>query len=215
MSDNPVVLVEGLGVTIGERRWELFYRAFWRWAAQFDCEREFHDAVNCRMRGVYYTASLLTAHIANRWKDEADTGGRPRAYRWAPQVARHLLHEVIGPARPNRITLSSDVLGLARSIAIGGRWGDMPILADSLEEAGETDERVLKHCRQQAIVCACCGGQGFILEQFRESRRYKWADHLSVREMTELRRVDCSHCDDVKFPHHGPGCWVIEGILIQ
>jgi hypothetical protein len=36
---------------------------------------------------------------------------------------------------------------IAQSVYVEGRFEDMPILADALEEAGCTDERILTHCR--------------------------------------------------------------------
>jgi type VI secretion system protein ImpC len=40
------------------------------------------------------------------------------------------------------------VAGLARAIREGRRFGDLPILADALEDAGCADERILGHCRE-------------------------------------------------------------------
>jgi ATP-dependent Clp protease ATP-binding subunit ClpA len=40
------------------------------------------------------------------------------------------------------------VAALARTIAEEGRWGDLPVLADALEEAGCTDREMLSHCRE-------------------------------------------------------------------
>jgi hypothetical protein len=37
---------------------------------------------------------------------------------------------------------------LAQAIYDEHRFGDLPILADALEEAGCTDEAILSHCRQ-------------------------------------------------------------------
>jgi hypothetical protein len=41
------------------------------------------------------------------------------------------------------------VVSLARAIHDEGRWQDLPVLADALEEAGCTDQDVLRHCRGQ------------------------------------------------------------------
>jgi type VI secretion system protein ImpC len=51
----------------------------------------------------------------------------------------------IDPAWP----LQNDgaVVRVANAIRTDGRYGDLPILADALEEAGCTDERILGHCR--------------------------------------------------------------------
>jgi hypothetical protein len=54
------------------------------------------------------------------------------------------------PFRPvaiNRSWLNSSVIQLARAIYEERRFGDLPILADALEEAGCTDPAILAHCR--------------------------------------------------------------------
>jgi hypothetical protein len=40
------------------------------------------------------------------------------------------------------------VVGMARAILDEGRFNELPILADALEDAGCTDEQILRHCRQ-------------------------------------------------------------------
>jgi hypothetical protein len=48
------------------------------------------------------------------------------------------------------------VVRLARAIYAGGRFGDMAVLADALQEAGCTDRDVLAHCRtgeEHALGC--------------------------------------------------------------
>jgi hypothetical protein len=42
---------------------------------------------------------------------------------------------------------TSDVIGLAAAIHLTGDFSRLPILADALEEAGATDETLLRHCR--------------------------------------------------------------------
>jgi hypothetical protein len=37
---------------------------------------------------------------------------------------------------------------IARAIYDERRWGDLPVLADALEEAGCTDREILDHCRR-------------------------------------------------------------------
>jgi hypothetical protein len=65
-----------------------------------------------------------------------------------------LLHEIFGPlpfrdlaADPSWFT--SDVFALARGIYDEKAFDRMPILADALQDAGCTDEEVLRHCRQK------------------------------------------------------------------
>jgi hypothetical protein len=62
-----------------------------------------------------------------------------------------LLRDVFGnPFRPVAVDaswLTPAVLGLARAIYDGRLFGDLPVLADALEEAGCRDTQILRHCR--------------------------------------------------------------------
>ncbi len=63
-----------------------------------------------------------------------------------------VLREIVGPLpfRPIRIEaawLSGTVIQVANAIYQEGRWQDMGVLADALEESGCRDELVLSHCR--------------------------------------------------------------------
>jgi hypothetical protein len=65
-----------------------------------------------------------------------------------------LLRDVFGnpfhtPALPPALFAWNDgaVVTLARAIYDGQRFGDLPVLADALEEAGCVDPEVLAHCR--------------------------------------------------------------------
>lgn len=52
--------------------------------------------------------------------------------------------------------LTPTVVQIARGIYDERAFGRMPVLADALEEAGCTEEAVLRHCRTDA-ECSCCG----------------------------------------------------------
>jgi hypothetical protein len=57
------------------------------------------------------------------------------------------------------------IIKLARAIHDQGRFGDMPVLADALQQAGCDNEAVLTHCRQQGSVHgADCWVLGLVLE---------------------------------------------------
>ncbi|MGL6073343.1 MAG: hypothetical protein ACRC8S_04170 [Fimbriiglobus sp.] len=56
-------------------------------------------------------------------------------------------HQITQPDQ-TIIPLTDTCLGLAEAIHLTGDFGRMPILADALEEAGVTDEILLKHCRE-------------------------------------------------------------------
>jgi hypothetical protein len=66
----------------------------------------------------------------------------------------HLVRDIFGnPFRPVTVNPSwltwkdGTLLHLARSIYEDRRFGDLPVLADALEEAGCTDPDILGHCR--------------------------------------------------------------------
>jgi hypothetical protein len=70
-------------------------------------------------------------------------------------VACELLREVIGnpfdqaTINPEWLAWNGgQIVTLAQTIYDEERWQDMPVLADAVEEAGCTDERILAHCRQ-------------------------------------------------------------------
>ena len=50
---------------------------------------------------------------------------------------------------------SSDVVGLAQSIHATGNYGQLPILADALQEAGCDDAELLRHCMEEKHARGC------------------------------------------------------------
>jgi hypothetical protein len=62
-----------------------------------------------------------------------------------------LLRDIFGnPFRPVAVELSwltPHVVGVARAVYDGRLFGDLPVLADALEEAGCKDGELLEHCR--------------------------------------------------------------------
>ncbi len=71
-------------------------------------------------------------------------------------VQATLLRDIFGnPFRPVTLDpawLTSDVLALARGIYEERAFDRMPILADALQDAGCTNEEVLKHCRNTSLT---------------------------------------------------------------
>jgi hypothetical protein len=70
---------------------------------------------------------------------------------WVQAVARRC------PVRMDPAWLSWNggmVRGIARAIHAERAWGQLPVLADALEEAGCTNDAILRHCRQQEGVHA-------------------------------------------------------------
>jgi hypothetical protein len=76
---------------------------------------------------------------------------------WRAERQRHasLIRDIFGnPFRPVkldptwRVRKGGSVPNVAQAIYEERRFGDMPVLADALEEAGCTEQAILSHCRQ-------------------------------------------------------------------
>jgi hypothetical protein len=82
------------------------------------------------------------------------------AYDAAEAVVCRLLRDAIGPAPFQAVVMNPSLLRwqdgtvvkLARAIHDQGRFGDMPVLADALQEAGCDSEAILAHYREQGSV---------------------------------------------------------------
>ncbi len=100
-----------------------------------------------------FSASLAAREFL--WAPTADAA-RSRA--WDEEAAAHadLLREVVGnpfrppPGPPPAVLRWNDGLvpRLARAIHAERRWGDLPLLADALLDAGCEDEALMEHCRR-------------------------------------------------------------------
>jgi hypothetical protein len=74
-----------------------------------------------------------------------------------------LLRDVLGnpfrpvPVAPSWLSANNGAaVRLAQTIYLEGRFADLPVLADALEEAGCSDRDVLGHCRQPGLhTCGC------------------------------------------------------------
>jgi len=72
----------------------------------------------------------------------------------------HLLRDIVGPLPFRPVVLDPSLLkwndrlvvGLAQAIYEERRWGDMPVLADALLDAGCDSEDMLAHCHEQGTV---------------------------------------------------------------
>lgn len=125
----------------------------------------------------------------------------------------HLLRDIAGnPFRPvpalpylytgDRYTIHQ----LAQAIYDDHRYEDMPILADALEDAGCTDEEVLRHCRGEEICWGCGGTQGF-------QANSTWVPcELCDEYQTDVIPAE-HHPGKLWKPLRGPharGCWVVD-----
>jgi hypothetical protein len=109
--------------------------------------------------------ALMTAtNAAEAAADAEPDESRSAAVRYAERVAQcNLLRDIFGnPFRP--VTLEPAWLDwgggtvrlLAEAIYQEGRFDEVPVLADALEEAGCTDAQILDHCRKAPVHVRGC-----------------------------------------------------------
>jgi hypothetical protein len=84
-----------------------------------------------------------------------------KAHWWVPRealarVVRDLFVYPFGPVPCRDDWRSTPVMRLAEAIDARGSFEDMPVLGDALEEAGCTDEDVLRHCRRESCHFRGC-----------------------------------------------------------
>lgn len=87
------------------------------------------------------------------------------------------------------------VLGIAHSIYEERTFGDMPVLADALEDAGCDDAEILGHCRGEE-VCYWCEAHGY-----NQSDLFCPVENRRGTGRTKLRGP------------HVRGCWALDLIL--
>jgi hypothetical protein len=79
----------------------------------------------------------------------------------------NLLREVFGnPSQPiafDSTWRTPTVIALARAIYQDRRFGDLPMLADALEQAGCTSAEILDHCRGEADHTRGCWALDLVL----------------------------------------------------
>jgi hypothetical protein len=98
------------------------------------------------------TVSLYAANALGQCSLRGGCEGPGDGAAWLAERARHraLLRDVTPPPRAHRHTdhdLPAAAVAVARWVYEEGRFDDLPILADALEEAGCTDAPLLGHCR--------------------------------------------------------------------
>jgi hypothetical protein len=117
---------------------------------------------------------LCSAQYASEARAFATTGGfQVRGYSRAVAAEQRqqieLLRDILGnPFRPVTIDLTwltPAVLGIARGVYDERAFGDLPILADALEDAGCDDEQVLGHCRSARPHVLGCWAVDTILDR--------------------------------------------------
>lgn len=106
------------------------------------------------------SANLLREIVVNPFRPIEIGSGNvcgPRRYgdcnRWEGHEGQH----TIRCSRFDKAWFTSTVKRIAQFVHDNQAFDDMPILGDALEEAGCTNEHILRHCRQQE-VCPVCEG---------------------------------------------------------
>jgi hypothetical protein len=112
-------------------------------------------------------AAVVDPATANRFE-----AAQARARAAEAREQANLLREIVGnPFRPPAVAASvlawhgGTVPRLARAVYDERRFGDLPVLADALEEAGCSDPDVLGHCRRAGGHVPGCWVLDRILDQ--------------------------------------------------
>lgn len=117
-----------------------------------------------------YCYRLMAKHEMAAARELVSSGKELLGHR-ADALLADLLRDLFGPLPFRPMRLDASLLGwhngiipnLARCIYDGRRFGDLPVLADCLEEAGCTDVDVLAHCRSRAEHALGCWAVDLIL----------------------------------------------------
>lgn len=94
--------------------------------------------------------------------DSADDPERRHHARLA-EIMRDIVGNPFAPAALDPAWRTSTVLGLAEAIYAGRAFGNLPVLADALEEAGCTAAGLLEHCRGPNIHVHGCWALDLVL----------------------------------------------------
>ncbi|OAI38706.1 hypothetical protein AYO40_01750 [Planctomycetaceae bacterium SCGC AG-212-D15] len=113
-----------------------------------------YDGPTPLFAGAFATATAAASALA-----DAGSNGRRGSPAWQVELERAeqsqlaMLRDIFGPTpfRPIAIDpslLTTTVVKLANAIYSERAWDRVPVLGDSLEEAGCTNQEVLQHCRR-------------------------------------------------------------------
>jgi len=97
-------------------------------------------------------------NFVQRLQGELDRGAESRSdrvSRWLHRMLAEKLREQLGnPFRPYSLlatSMTEATIAIARGIEADSAYDRLPILADALEDAGETNAALLRHCRGEAV----------------------------------------------------------------
>ena len=131
-----------------------------------------------------------------------------------------ILREIVGNpfkevAVYDQWSKQGDVYYLAANIYDSGEFDGMPILGDALEEAGCTNDEILRHCRQEERCpgCEVDTKRGDVMKVSGIEFSAKPEGYVSVT----TAYPECKHCDGTGWiPKRSPcvrGCWLLDLIL--
>ena len=126
-------------------------------------------AVHCTTSADLNEVVETGSHVAEALLYMTEEGDAEVKAERARQCA--LLQELFGPVIFRSLTVAPAVLvrnngavpNLAQALYDESRFGDLPILADALEEAGCVNETILSHCRQPGEHVRGCWALDLIL----------------------------------------------------
>jgi hypothetical protein len=139
---------------------------------------------------------------------------------------RHLLHEVFGnPFRPVAVSPAwhtSQVLALAqaaydeRELPAGTLdAARLAVLADALEEAGCTEEVLVRHLRGEE-VCPGCAGKG-VIDRYSAPPTHRTPTRAKNKAVVTSKLQLCARCGGGKWVRsdapHVRGCWAVDLLL--
>ena len=97
-----------------------------------------------------------TIRNANPWTDDAKRVSRKRQAATLRDIIGNPFHSALAVDQARLLSHAAPLRDIAQAIYDERRFGDMPILADALEEAGCTDAAILEHCRREGVHVRGC-----------------------------------------------------------
>ena len=124
-----------------------------------------------------------------------------KAHWWlSPEALAGVVRELfVYPFAPDPFRddwFTTTVVALASTIDARGSFGDMPILGDALEDAGCTDEHVLRHCRHESGHLRGC----WVLDSLLRRRAGCWRDLYRASDRAIAAEIPPEKIRDVLRP---------------
>jgi hypothetical protein len=116
------------------------------------CVDDFHSHTSDSLQGAMSWLGLIVGDLAS---GGAVLDSMPALSRWLTRMRRKafgrfpdIIRECVQPFRPSSpIYPTPEINAMIEDIVSGERFRELPVVADALEDAGCTDQRVLAHLR--------------------------------------------------------------------